>query len=80
MDVMVEALVKSEEEPLTNDPDAVGELLEAWDAVVDTSPVEGDFKDRYDGEELCRHSSCLGLVIHVCNGSYSLVVLVSCDS
>ena len=45
MDVMVEALVESEDEPLTNDPDAVGELLEAWDMVVDTSPVEGDFAD-----------------------------------
>ena len=49
MDVMVEALVKLEEEPLTNDPDAVGELLEAWVTVVDTSPVEGDFKDQYNG-------------------------------
>ena len=49
MDVMVEALVESEDEPLTNDPDAVGELLEVWDTVVDTSPVEGDFVDRYDG-------------------------------
>ena len=49
MDVMVEALVESEDEPLTNDPDAVGELLEAWDTVVDTSPpVEGDFVDHYD--------------------------------
>ena len=49
MDVMVEALVESEEEPLTNNPDVVGELLEAWDTVVDTSPVEGDFIDQYDG-------------------------------
>ena len=49
MVAMVEALVESEDEPLTNDPDAVGELLEAWDTVVDTSPVEGDFVDRYDG-------------------------------
>ena len=49
MDAMIGALVESEEEPLTNDPDAVGELLKAWDAVVDTSPVEGDFEDRYDG-------------------------------
>ena len=49
MDAIVEALVKSEDEPLTNDPDAVGELLKAWDMVVDTSPVEGDFIDRYDG-------------------------------
>ena len=48
MDAMVESLVESEEEPLTNDPDAVGELLEAWDTVVDTSPVEGDFVDQYD--------------------------------
>ena len=49
MDVMVEALVESEEEPLTNDLDTVGELLEVWDTVVDTSPVEGDFVDQYDG-------------------------------
>ena len=49
VDVMVESLVESEGESLTHDPDAVGELLEAWDAVVDTSPVEGDFVDRYDG-------------------------------
>ena len=49
IDVMVEALVESEDGPLTNDPDAVGELLKAWDTVVDTSPVEGDFVDRYNG-------------------------------
>ena len=49
MDAMVEALVESEDEPLTNDPDAVGELLKAWDTVVDTSPVEGDFVDQYNG-------------------------------
>ena len=49
MDAMVETLVESEDEPLTNDPDAVGELLKAWDTVVDTSPVEGTFVDRYDG-------------------------------
>ena len=49
IDAMVESLVESEGEPLTNDSDAVGELLEAWDAVVDTSPVEGDFIDQYDG-------------------------------
>ena len=49
MDVMVESLVESEDEPLTNDPDAVGELLKVWDTVVDTSPVEGDFIDRYNG-------------------------------
>ena len=49
LDAMVESLVESEGELLTNDPDAVGELLEAWDMVVDTSPVEGDFVDRYDG-------------------------------
>ena len=49
MNAMVETLVESEEEPLTNDPDAVGELLKAWDAVVDTSPVEGDFEGWYDG-------------------------------
>ena len=46
---MIEILVKSEEEPLTNNPDAVGELLKAWDAVVDTSPVEGDFEGQYNG-------------------------------
>ena len=49
MNVMVEALVELGDEPLTNDPDAVGELLKAWDTVVDTSPVEGDFVDQYDG-------------------------------
>ena len=49
LEVMVESLVESEGEPLTNNPDAVGELLEAWDVVVDTSPVEGDFVDQYDG-------------------------------
>ena len=49
MDAMVEALVESEDEPLTNNTDAVGELLEVWDMVVDTSPVEGDFVDWYDG-------------------------------
>ena len=49
MDVMVEALVKLEDEPLTNNLDTVGELLKAWDMVVDTSPVEGDFVDWYDG-------------------------------
>ena len=49
LEAMVESLVESEGEPLTNDPDAVGELLEAWDTVVDTSPVEGDFVDRYNG-------------------------------
>ena len=43
VNVMVESLVESEGELLTNDLDAVGELLEAWDAVVDTSLVEGDF-------------------------------------
>ena len=45
LDAMVESLVESEDEPLVNDPEAVGELLEAWDAVVDTSPMEGDFVD-----------------------------------
>ena len=45
VDVMVESLVESEGELLTNSPDAVGELLKAWDTVVDTSPVEGDFVD-----------------------------------
>ena len=49
VDAMVESLVESEGELLTNNPDTVGELLEAWDAVVDTSPVEGDFVDQYDG-------------------------------
>ena len=49
VEAMVESLVESEGELLTNDLDAVGELLEAWDMVVDTSPVEGDFVDRYDG-------------------------------
>ena len=49
VEAMVESLVESDNEPLNNDPDAVGELLEAWDAVVDTSPMEGDFIDRYDG-------------------------------
>ena len=49
MDAMVEALVELEDEPLINDPDAVGELLEAWDMVLDTSPMEGDFVDWYDG-------------------------------
>ena len=49
VDAMVESLVESEGELLTNDLDAVGELLEAWDMVVDTSPVEGDFVDWYDG-------------------------------
>ena len=49
VDAMVESLVESENEPLTNDPDTVGELLEAWNSVVDTSPVEGDFMDQYDG-------------------------------
>ena len=46
---MVESLVESDKELLTHDPDAVEELNEAWDMVVDTSPVEGDFKERYDG-------------------------------
>ena len=49
LEAMVESLVESGDEVLTNDSDAVGELLEAWDTVVDTSPVEGDFVDRYDG-------------------------------
>ena len=44
---MVDSLVKSEEEPLTNDPDAVGELCKAWDLTMDTAPVEGDFEERY---------------------------------
>ena len=45
--VMVDALVKSEEKPLTNNPDAVGELYKVWDLTLDTSPVEGDFEERY---------------------------------
>ena len=49
VDTMVESLVELESGVLTNDLDAVGELLEAWDVIVDTSPVEGDFVDRYDG-------------------------------
>ena len=49
LEVMVESLVESEGELLTNDPEAVGELLKAWDVVVDTSPVEGDFVGQYDG-------------------------------
>ena len=49
LEAMVESLVESEGEVLTNDPDAVGELLEVWDTVVDTSPVEGDFVDQYNG-------------------------------
>ena len=49
LEAMVESLVELEGEPLTNDPDAVGELLEAWDTIVDTSPVEGDFVDQYNG-------------------------------
>ena len=49
LEAMVESLVESEGEVLTNNPDAVGKLLEAWDTVVDTSPVEGDFVDWYDG-------------------------------
>ena len=46
---MVGALVESEEEPLTNDPDTIRELSEVWDLTVDTSPVEGDFEERYTG-------------------------------
>ena len=47
---MVDAWVEAEgEEPLTNDPDATAELIEAWDVVMDTSPVEGDFEERYTG-------------------------------
>ena len=49
LEAMVESLVESEGEALTNDPDAVGKLLEVWDTVVDTSPVEGDFVDWYNG-------------------------------
>ena len=39
VDAMVEALVELEDGPLTNNSDAVGELLEAWDTIVDTSLV-----------------------------------------
>ena len=42
---MVNTLVKLEEEPLTNDPDAIEELYEAWDLTLDASPVEGDHED-----------------------------------
>ena len=44
--VMVDSLVESEE-PLTNDPNAVRKLCEAWDLTVDTPPEEGDFEERY---------------------------------
>ena len=46
---MVDSLVESEEEPLTNDPDAIRELCKAWDLTMDTVPVEVDFKERYSG-------------------------------
>ena len=47
---MVDAWVEAEgKEPLTNDPEATAELIEAWDAVMDTSPVVGDFEERYAG-------------------------------
>ena len=49
MDAMVDSLIESEEEPLTNNPDAIGELCEVWDLTLDTSPVEGDYEDRFDG-------------------------------
>ena len=49
LEAIVESLVELESEVLTNNPDTVGELLKAWDTVVDTSPVEGDFIDQYDG-------------------------------
>ena len=49
VEAMVATLVKSDEEPLTHDPEVVGELFEAWDSVMDTSPVEGDFEERYEG-------------------------------
>ena len=49
LEAMVESLVESGDEVLTNNSDTVGELLKAWDTIVDTSPVEGDFVDRYDG-------------------------------
>ena len=44
---MVDFLIKSGEEPLANDPDVIAELDEAWDVILDTSPVEGDFEERY---------------------------------
>ena len=44
---MVDSLVEPEEELLTNNPDAIGELCEAWDLTMDTAPVEEDFKERY---------------------------------
>ena len=46
---MFNALVTSYNDPLTHDPEAVGELVEAWDIMLDTSSVEGDFEDWYDG-------------------------------
>ena len=46
---MVDALVESEEEPLTNNLDAVEELYEAWDLTLDTLPVEGNHEDWYNG-------------------------------
>ena len=46
---MVDSLVELEEEPLTNNPDAIRELCEAWDLIMDTVPVEGDFEERYAG-------------------------------
>lgn len=49
VEAMVNALVELEEKPLTRDPEVVGKLLEAWDAVMDTFPVEGDFVERYVG-------------------------------
>ena len=56
---MVDALVDSEEEPLTHDPDASRELKEAWDCVTDTLPVEGDFEDRYAGGGIMQ--SCINV-------------------
>ena len=48
--LMVDSLIEAGgEEPLINDPEATAELLEAWDAVMDTSPVEGDYEDRFAG-------------------------------
>ena len=47
--VMIDALVESEEEPLTFDPDASRGLEYAWDCVADTSPIEGDPEGRYLG-------------------------------
>ena len=46
--VMVDSLVELEEEPLTNNPDAVRELCKVWDLTLDTLSI-GDLEDRYAG-------------------------------